>query len=245
MERFKPIEGIVIVLKDIVDHNGLGYIADNPFLTYKQLLKSKKVDKRTAIALLSVFVSGVVPFNDDKHLSSLIKTECSLNETMADRISSIFCTLYSEENRKEWSHREGEGLAQFLEEEFSFDWKGYAVWDAGNGTVDCHYEAHIILKPTEAIVDDKELSSLLSSNPFAMKEEIHELFSKRLLKYLNNDFNEYCTCDDYYQPVVEDYDSNLESNLEDWGKSNGFEFVSCDGDGFDDGYEPKFRRGMW
>lgn len=87
--------------------------------------------------------------------------------------------------------------------------------------------------------------SLLSSNPFTTKEEIYELFAKRLQKYLDKDFKEYCTCDDYYQPVVEDYGSNLESNLEYWGKSKGFEFVSCDGDGSDDGYEPKFRRGIW
>ena len=104
-----------------------------------------------------------------------------------------------------------------------------------------NHEAHIILKPIDTIADDKELIALLSSNPFTTKEGIHELFVKRLQKYLDKDFNEYCTCDDYYQPVVEDYGINLESNLEYWGKSIGFEFVSCD----DDGYEPKFRKNMW
>lgn len=104
-----------------------------------------------------------------------------------------------------------------------------------------NHEAHITLKPIDTVTDDKELIALLSSNLFTTKEGIHELFVKRLQKYLDKDFNEYCTCDDYYQPVVEDYGSNLEY----WGKSKGFEFVSCDGDGFDDGYEPKFRRDIW
>ena len=74
---------------------------------------------------------------------------------------------------------------------------------------------------------------------------IHELFFKRLERYLDSDFEDYCTCDDYYQPVVEDYGCNLKSNLEHWCSKNGFEFISCDGDGYDEGYQPKYRRGGW
>lgn len=160
---------------------------------------------------------------------------------MADRLASILFKLYSDKNKEEWSTKIKEGLIQFLKEEFSFDWKGFAVWDAGSGTVDCHYKAHVVLKPTETLADDKDVIAFLASNPFATKEEIYKLFSNRLLKYLDSDFEEYCTCDDYYQPVVEDYCSNLESNLKDWSKSNGFVFISCEGDGYDDGYEPKYR----
>lgn len=116
----------------------------------------------------------------------------------------------------------------------------------GNGTVDCHYNAHIILKPTDTIVADKKLIALLASIPFSAKEEIHELFAKRLIKYHNDDFKWYCTCEDYYQPSVEDYYCNLKSNLEYWGKSNGFEFISCEGSGYDDDvYVPKHRIGRW
>lgn len=41
------------------------------------------------------------------------------------------------------------------------------------------------------------------------------------------------------------YRSNLEYDLQNWSKENGFEFVSCEGSGGDDGYEPKFRRGWY
>ena len=116
------------------------------------------------------------------------------------------------------------------------------LWDAGNGTVDCHYEAAIILMPTEAIASDKELASQLKKNPFMAKEAIYDLFAKRLKEYLDREFEEYCTEDDYYQPVVEDYGSNLEYDLAEWCKENGFEFVSFEGDGGDDGYEPKYPR---
>ena len=120
-----------------------------------------------------------------------------------------------------------------------------AVWGEGNGTVDCHYEARIRLKPTETISEDKELVALLARNPFTPKEVIHDLFAKRLQEYLSYEFEEYCTEDDYYPPVVEDFGSNMEYALPEWSKENGFEFVSWEGDGDDGGYEPKFRKGWY
>ena len=118
-------------------------------------------------------------------------------------------------------------------------------WDAGNGTVDCHYEARIVVKPTKAVSEDKELARLLAKNPFTTKEKIRDLFARRLQEYLDHEFDYYCTCEDYYQPVVEDFEDNLEYDVKQWSEKNGFEFVSCDGDGHDDGYEPKFRNNWY
>lgn len=133
----------------------------------------------------------------------------------------------------------------FLQEEFTYTWKGFSVWDAGSGTVDCHYEAEIILNPTEAISEDKELSKRLKKNPFMTREAIYDLFAKRLKDHLDYEFEDYCTCDDYYPPVVEDFGPNMEYELPKWCKENGFELVSFDGDGDDDGFEPKFRKGWY
>ena len=91
-----------------------------------------------------------------------------------------------------------EGLVDFLGEIFNCTWKGFAVWDAGNGTVDCTYEADIVLKPTTKVSDNKELSLLLKKNPFMTKEEINTYFEKQIRKYLDNEFEKYCTEDDYY-----------------------------------------------
>ena len=73
------------------------------------------------------------------------------------------------------------------------------------------------------------------------KESIREFYEKKLKEYLDSEFEEYCTCDDYYEPVVEDY--HLTYDVEHWCKEHGFEVVSCEGEGRDGGYEPKFRRG--
>jgi len=39
--------------------------------------------------------------------------------------------------------------------------------------------------------------------------------------------------------------SNDEYCVKEWSSKNGFDFISCDGDGYDGGYEPNFRRGWY
>lgn len=245
----RPIEDIVKALKEIVDKNSPKYLTDEPYRVYEELLESGMADRKTAAALLHLLASGLLeaadPGYDVELLSGSIRRECSLNKRMSDRLAIILYTLYSEDNKRKWRSKEKEGLTQFLKEEFSYDWKGYAVWDEGNGTIDCHYKARIILRPTKDVFSDKELTELLTKNPFATKETICDLFTKRLQEYLDYEFEDYCTEDDYYQPVVEDFGNNLEYDLKQWSEENGFEYVSCEGDGDDGGYEPKFRKGWY
>lgn len=244
----KSIESIVEELKKIIDRNGPSYLTDEPYKVYLELLNSGASDRKTASAILHLLASGIManmdPY-DAEEVSGSIRSECSLNKRMADRLAIILTSLYSGAHRKEWRGMDREGLRQFLKEEFTCLWKGFAVWDAGNGTVDCHYEANIVLMPTETISEDKELVKQLKKNPYMTKEAIHDLFVKRLQEYLDHEFNYYCTCEDYYQPVVEDFDTSLEYELPKWSKENGFDYVSFEGDGNDDGYEPKFRNNWY
>lgn len=242
----KSMEGIAAGLKGIIDKNGPAYLEDEPYRVYLEMLDSGVVDRKTAAAILHLLASGIMTamdaYDDAEQISAAIRRECSLNKRMADRLSLILAALYSGTHKKEWKGKELEGMRQFLKEEFVFTWKGFAVWDAGNGTVDCHYEAEIILAPTEEISKDKELAQRLKKNPFMTEETIHELFTKRLQEYLDYEFEDYCTCDDYFQPAVEDFGSNMEYDLPKWCKENGFELVSIEGDGGGDGYEPKHRQ---
>ncbi len=243
----KNVEHIVNSLKEMIDRYGPSYLVNKPYEVFQGLIETGAADRKTAAALLYVLVSeaakDIVSECDRDSLSEEIRSGCGLNKKMADQAADILHALYSSDHKKEWENKELEGLKQFLAEEFTYRWKGFSVWDAGNGTVDCHYDAEIILTPTEAIPADKELAKILKKNPFTTKSEIHDLFAKRLKKYLDDEFEDYCTEDDYYQPVVEDFGDNLEYDLPEWCKKNGFDLVSFDGDGDDDGYEPKFRRG--
>ena len=49
------------------------------------------------------------------------------------------------------------------------------------------------------------------------KESIYKFYEKKLIEYLDSEFEEYCTCDDYYEPVVEDFE--LTYDVEHWCKA--------------------------
>ncbi|MCR4682639.1 MAG: hypothetical protein K5647_04810 [Clostridiales bacterium] len=240
----KTAEEIAGKLKEIIEKNGTGYLADEPYRVYTELIKTGSADRKTAGAILCFLVSnlgGKTEWScDAADLFRAVQKECGFNKKLADRLVEIVLCLYSPSNRQKWDKKDGEGLRTFLDEVFSYTWNGFAVWDEGNGTIDCSYEANIVLKPTDEVSENRELVLLLKKNPFARKEEIHNLFEKKLQMYLDNDFKEYCTCDDYYPPVAEDYEIGY--SVSEWSEKYGFEVISCDGDGGEGDYEPKFRR---
>lgn len=162
-------------INEIIDQNGPNYLTDEPYRIYKILPESGTADRKTAAAFLHLLVSGLLetvdPGCDVELLSGSIRRECSLNKRMADKLAIILYTLYSEDNKRKWSRKEQEGLSQFLQEELSYDWKDFVVWDAGNGTVDCHYEARIILKPTKSVVEDKELAKQLRKTIYDKRKD--------------------------------------------------------------------------
>lgn len=232
-------------LKDLIDKNGPEYLSNEPYQTYKELMDFTATDAKIAGGILMALVRGIErnARSDENHesLSKWIQKECCFNKKMADRLAEIFCMLYSKDYKKMWEARNLNGWTQFQKSDFCCGWNGFTVWITDGGSVDCHFEADMILKPMETIKIEEELSRELSKNPFMTQETITEYYTQRIRKYLDEEFEEYCTCEDYYQPVVEDFDIDYYVNQ--WCKENSFEFVSCEGSGYDGGYEPSFRHG--
>ena len=239
----KMMENTVNKLKELIDKNGSDYLSNEPYLVYKELIASELRDEKTAGAIMLALVRGIdraIGGHDKpESLSKQIQKECCFNKKMADRVAEIFLTLYSDRNNDEWNARKLEGWTQFQKSKFCGTWNGFSVWQTGGGSVDCHFKAEIVLKPAESIIADEKLSGALDDNPFMTKEAIAEYYTKKIREHLDYEFEEYCTCEDYYQPVVEDFD--IDDYVNEWCKKNGFAIVSCEGDGYDDGYEPSFR----
>ena len=234
------MEDVVEKLKEIIEDKGPGYLSAEPYKVYKKLLKDKAADKKTAGALLMLFVSGihneVKPETEFAFLSKLIQKDCCFNKKMADKLAAIVLSLYSQENEDEWERNDMAGFESFKKEELSIKWKGSAIWKTHGGGVDCYYEADIVIKATKALVVNEELSQALHQNPFLKTKDVGIFYEKSLKEYLDYEFEDFCTCDDYYQPVVEDFE--IEYCVEEWCKKNGFKLISCEGDGSDSGYEP-------
>ena len=236
----KPMAGVAEKLKELIDENGPGYLSSEPYEAYKELLRSKATDRKTAGALLMLFASGipdlVKPENDPAFLSKLIQKDCCLNKKMADTLADIVLSLHSRENEDEWKAKDKAGLEKFRKEELYVKWEGSATWKTSGGSVDCYYAADIVIKPTKALVINDKLSQSLKKNPFMKTGDIGKIYERDLKGYLDCEFEDHCTCDDYYPPVVVDFE--LESYLKDWCDENGFKIVACEGDGGDNGYEP-------
>ena len=125
-------------------------------------------------------------------------------------------------------------------EDMTFTWNGDAVWDAGGGTVDCEYEAKVDLRPTEDGIRGPEVRRLQMDTPDFTPEDLYLALEKSLRNKLDMEFEDYCTDDDYYQPVVEDFEAEI--YVREWAEERGLEIVSFEGDGSDGGFEPKSRR---
>jgi len=241
------IKSTVEKLKTLIDKNGPAYLSDKPYLTYKELVASDLIDEKIAGAIMLALVMGidrgVMNHDAPEEVSKMIQKECCFNKKMADRLSLIFFALYSQDNEAEWKARKLNGWKQFLKADFYYTWKGFSVWQTSGGSVDCYFEAKIVLKPAESIKKDEELSHALNNNPFMSREEITEYYKQKVRDYLDDEFEEYCTCEDYYQPVVEDFEIDI--RVSEWCDRTGFEVVSCKGDGDDGGFEPSFRNGRY
>lgn len=235
------------LLKEIADREGPGYLKEEPYRVYKERMGSGLADNKTSGGILLFLVNGMTECiregMDAAELSGMIQRTCGFNKRLSGRVTEIILSVYSRVNIEEWEKKDQEGLAHFIKEEHDFTWKGCSVWDVGTGSVTCHYDARMCLRTAGSFEPDRELADLLNRKPFTTADMIREYYEGKLKKYLDYEFEDYCTCDDYYQPVVEDFE--LDYRVKDWCRENGFEVIFCEGEGEDDGYEPTFRRGGW
>lgn len=237
-------EEVVKFLKELIYKNGEDYLSREPYEVYKKIIESKVVEKCVAASfihlLLCVSLKDIVN-NEKEDISKIIQKECFFNKKISDYLSGIILSLYSKDNKNELENNELVGFKSFLSEDFIYKWNGYSIWEYNNVICRSYFNAEIILKPTEKIKEENTIKLELKKNCFLTKEYIYNYFVKKLKLYLDNDFEEYCNCDDYYPPVAEDYYENLEGTIESWCEKNGFEFKSCEGEGETGDYEQKSK----
>ena len=237
-------ESVAGKLKELIDNNGPDSLAADPYAVYRELINSGSADKKTAGAVMLLLTTDIPndteSYGDSISLSKQIQKSCGFNRKMADLLAGIMLRLYSDENNEEWKNKDLSGLEKFRDENLSFRWEGFSVWQASGGGVDCYYNADIVLKPMKNLAIADELADALKKNPFLKADDIRKECIRQITEYLDREFEEYCTEDDYYEPVVEDFE--LKYCVEDWSKKNGFKVISCEGRGDDSGFVPNSVR---
>ncbi len=232
----EKVRNITGKLKKIIDENGPAYLLREPFSVYEALKESGQKEASLILyALVNVVPAFISHDADPVSLSKKIQSALSLSKRASDFLSHVFLLLYSDENELSWEKKNKEGLRLFMKEKLSCKWDGYAAWNGKYHVVlDCYYEAAIILKPAKDIVSDKGLMKMLEENPFTAKEDIAEYFRKSLRKYLDETFDWYCSAEDYYPPVCNDFE--IDEYVSTWCDEHGFKLISCEGRGEEGDY---------
>lgn len=123
---------------------------------------------------------------------------------------------------------------------FDCTWEGTATWDAGSGHVTCNYHAEMTFRKKAAAICGPEIYDLKTKQPGFKERDLVAALKKSICIRLDDEFEDYCNEDDYYQPVVEDFEA--EYYAREWAEERGLELISFNGSGFDEGYERKAGR---
>lgn len=234
---------LVKAFKSIIDTNGFDYLKNKPYDVYLSLVANKSCSKKVAINVLSSLLVEVPSLllngrsKSIQKISSVLKENCCLSDAISDELASVYQEVFSDENKKNWEDNKNSGLKAFLEQKLSVVWDGSSTWECDTGFVYCYYNAKIKVAPLKDKLNTSLIDEKLKVNPFFSDEKIAKLYEENLIKYLDHDFNYYCTADDYYQLFIEDYDLN--DSVKEWCEKHGFKIISVKGDGSDSGFVPR------
>ncbi len=230
-------------LKAIIDREGLDYLDTNAYDVYTELLKDEAADAKTARMILITLLAGThkQKKHDAASFASYIQQECGLEASSADEIAGIYAELFNADNRKEWKGKSEKGFREFCEKTWHYKLESSARWihDYVYIDSDCTMEVEIEVSDKDTL--HKVLEKVLNKNPFTTAKAIYDLLETDFQKMLDEDFDEYCTADDYYPPVAEDYvcDGNGKVLVDNFCAKYGLKVITLDYEGrSDDCYQP-------
>ena len=237
---------VIEFLKNYIWQNGFEKLSENPFNVYMTMVKSDKdkhgIDPGRArlilITLMSKTHEMAIKGCSSDELIDHIQSEHYVNRKVAKDLTSMYLKLFSEENRRSWNDAEEVGFEEFCKEEWAIEWNGRCDWHTKHGgSYPCSAEASLTIAVRDIEKLYNHLSLELKHNPFLSADDIYSILVKQIEVDLDNDMEEYCNADDYYEPYMEEFvgEGTYESQLK-WA-SWGLELVEFFGSG-DIDFEP-------
>ncbi len=242
----RTMNDVIEFLKKYIWKNGFEKLSENPFDVYKAMVKSSKdkpgIDSRTARLVLITLMSKTHEMarkgSSADELTKHIQSEHFVNKNTAKNLTSMYLELFSDENRNSWNAAKEAGFEEFCKEEWTIEWDGRCDWHTKHGgSYPCSANARLTITVRDITKLHSHLSSELKSNPFLSSDDIYSILVKQIEADLDNDMDEYCNADDYYEPYLEEFvgEGTYESEAK-W-KSWGLELVEFTGSGNID-FEP-------
>lgn len=240
----------VEMLRQLIDKESTEKLKREPSTVYRRLSKNKSVGDYTARMIYMAMLADTVGYieqhgPDQEKLSEYIYRECGYRKTEAEKIAEIFSRVFSQEHIAEWDARKEEGFRKLCSGELEMHVENEnSAWHRDSVHVDCSFTASATFRVKDQKTTRKALADMIDSDPYVSSEKLTEYLENQLQENLDTDFEEFCTEDDYYPPVPEDYSDNFEAYvLKPFCEKYGLECVDYSGQG--DGADSYIRNDPW
>ena len=216
-------EKIILELRSMIENEGYNYIYDHPYDVYKTLKANKEIDDDLASIMLYALVSNA---GKNKKNANTIKTDIDkklfLNQEMKAGVFNIIFSLFCKESMNELKEKEYKGVDEFCAGQWEISMEGSSTWCGNHHSVfkDYWFKWKLTIKVKDRTKVEQKFKKELKKNPFLDATSILAVYEKEMDDYFVDDFNDYCTCEEYYEPWVEDFSdriSDIESMLEKYG----------------------------
>lgn len=237
------MDDVIEFLESYIWKNGFEMLSEKPFEVYKSMVgDGHGIDPRKARLVLVTLMSkshemarNGCPYDG---LVSHIQREHCLNRKAAKELSSMYFEVFRDENRRLWNDSEEAGFGEFCKGEWTVDWAGNCDWNTKHGgSYPCSAEASLTFAVHDIAKLRGHLSEELQSNPFLSAEDIYGILARQIGADLDNDMDEYCNADDYYEPYFEEFVGGGTYESEAKWKSWGLRIIAFAGSGNID-FEP-------
>lgn len=229
-----------------IEEEGLPYLSGEPYLIYEDLLSSK-VDAYTSRLTLATLLANVpskamkTEMNADT-LSAFISKECAFRKDIALEFADMYLSLLNPKQISAWREREQNGFQQLCKKDH---WLMHlalaAVWQSDQCDMNCSYEADIDVSAEDQELLRSQLNIILQAHPFITCNDLQQYLQSLLEENANRDFDDFCNSDDYYEPCVDDYSDNLESDvIVPFCRKYGLKLIEVEGYGCEGEYIPNF-----
>ncbi len=232
----------------LINANGPTYPAKHPNELLDALVQELGDDPLVGAlyysCLCGIFREAAKKSTNLESLTALIQTRCAFKKAYAGELADVLMAVYSADNLTRLKKAKNAAFEDLCGlEDWPFVWDGEAEWTCRDGFVGCNGHGEAMLR----VADRKKLLTVLQKAllnfAYCSLEEIQEAIAKQLCADLDGEFEEFCEDDDYYEPVVEDYD--FEYDMKQICPRYGLEAFDITYEGSDEGFEPYCGKGRW
>lgn len=240
----------VEALKQMIDTESIEKLKGETGTVYRRLSKNKSVGDYTARMIYMAMLADTIGCIENngvgqESLTEYIYRECGFRKAEAGKIAEIFSRVFSQEHIAEWDSRKEEGFRELCSGKLQIQVKNEnSAWHRDGVHVECSYKASATLRIKDQKTARMALAGIIDHDPYISSQKLTEYLEKQLQDELDADFEDYCTEDDYYPPVPEDYDDNFEAYvMKPFCEKCGLECIDYSGKG--EGADSYIRDDRW